>query len=67
MFTVASLAVMVMRNKKYRYPIDGAMVQGGLGSYRWFVYITTLLLREASSLLDCIVGDPKCASAHLYC
>ena len=32
-------------------PIDGAIsvrVDGGFGSYRWFVYITTLFLRDAS-------------------
>ena len=39
------------------YHIDGATVQGGSGSYRWFAYKTTLLLREASGSLDCIVGD----------
>ena len=38
-------------------------VEGGLGSYWWFVYITTLLLREASWLLYCIVGHPNPASA----
>ena len=27
------------------YPIDGAMAQEGSESYRWFVYITTFLLR----------------------
>ena len=38
-------------------------VAGGFGSYRWFVYITTLLLREASWLLHRIVGHPNPASA----
>ena len=46
------------------YQIDGAIGSlGDFGSYRWFVYITTLLLREASWLLYCIVGHPKPASA----
>ena len=36
-------------------------LEGGFGSYRWFVYITTLLLREASWLLYCIVGHPASA------
>ena len=36
------------------------MVKGGSESYRWFVYITTLLLQEASWLPDCIVGHPNC-------
>ena len=33
------------------FTIDGAIsvrVDCGFGSYRWFVYITTLLLRDAS-------------------
>ena len=38
-------------------------VEGGVGSYRWFVYITTSLWREASWLLYCIVGHPNPASA----
>ena len=38
-------------------------VEGWFGSYRWFVYITTLLLREASWVLYCIVGHPNHASA----
>ena len=38
-------------------------VEGGFWCYRWFVYITTLLLREASRLLYCIVGHPNPASA----
>ena len=38
-------------------------VEGGFGNYRWFVYITTLLLREASLLLYCIVGHRNPASA----
>ena len=44
------------------YLIDGAMVQGGCRSYRWCAYITTLLLQEASWLLDCNVEHPNCAS-----
>ena len=36
-------------------------VEGGFGSYRWFVYITTLLLREV--LWD--TGTPP--QRHLYC
>ena len=44
----------------HSYLIDGA---GGSGRYRWFVYITTLLFREASGILDCIVGDPNYAAA----
>ena len=44
------------------YPRDAAMAQGSSGSYRWFVYIT-LLLWEASGLLDCIVGHLNCTSA----
>ena len=43
--------------------IDGATVQSGYGSYRWFVNITTLLLREESGWLKCIVGHLNCASA----
>ena len=43
------------------YPIDGAM--GRFRSYRWFVYITTSLLREASWLRYWIVGHPNPASA----
>ena len=35
----------------------------GSGSYRWFVYITTLLLQEASGLPNCIVGHPNSTSA----
>ena len=38
-------------------------VEGGFGSYGWFVYITTLLLRDASWLLYCIVGHPNPASS----
>ena len=40
-------------------------VAGGYGSYRWFVYITTLLLREGHPglILYCIVGHPNTASA----
>ena len=47
-------------------PIDGAMGSssvGRVGSYQWFVYIATLLLREASWLLYCIVGHSNPASA----
>ena len=50
-------------NKTLYNPINGTIVQGGSGSYRWLVYITTLLLQEASGLLDCIVGHPNCTSA----
>ena len=32
-----------------RFPIGGATVQGGSGSYQWFVYIATFLLREPSN------------------
>ena len=39
------------------------LVEGGFVSYRWFVYITTLMLQEASWLLYCIVGHPNLASA----
>ena len=35
----------------------------GFGSHRWFLYITTLLLPEASWLLYCIMGHPNPASA----
>ena len=47
------------------YPIDGAIVSSGGGRVRQLsmVYITTLLLREASWLLYCIVGHPNPASA----
>ena len=38
-------------------------VEGGLVSYRWFVYIATLLLRDASWLLYCIVGHLNPTSA----
>ena len=38
-------------------------VEGWFGSYRWFVFITTLLLREASWLLYCTVGHPNPVSA----
>ena len=45
------------------YPIKCTVAQGGCESYRWFVYITTPLLREASWSLDCIVEHPNYASA----
>ena len=48
------------------YSIDApwaVWVEDGFGSYRWFVYITTLLLREASWLLYCIVGHLNPSSA----
>ena len=38
-------------------------VEGWFGSYRWFVFITTLLLREASWLLYCTVGHQNPVSA----
>ena len=50
-------------------PIDGAIsvrVDGGFGSYRWFVYITTLLLRDASWILILHCGPPKPPQRHLY-
>ena len=34
-------------------------VDGGFGSYRWFVYITTLLLQDG--------GPPEPPQRHLYC
>ena len=46
--------------------IDGASsvrVDCGFGSYRWFVYITTLLLRDASWILILVVGHPNGLSA----
>ena len=45
------------------YSIDGAMVKGGCGSKRWIASVRTLLLREASGLLNCIVGHPNFSSA----
>ena len=51
-------------------PIDGAIsarVDGGFGSYRWFVYITTLLLRDASWILILHCGPPEPPQRHLYC
>ena len=46
----------------YGCPIDGAIsvrVDCGFGSYRWFVYITTLLLRNASWILILHCGTPE--------
>ena len=51
-------------------PIDGAIsvrVDSRFGSYRWFVYITTLLLRDASWILILHCGPPDPAQRHLYC
>ena len=51
-------------------PIDGAIsvrVDGGFGSYQWFVYITTLLLRNASWILILHCGPPEPPQRHLYC
>ena len=51
-------------------PIDGAISVRGdsrFGSYRWFVYITTLLLRDASWILILDCGTPERAQRHLYC
>ena len=50
-------------------PIDGAnsvRVDSGFGSYRWFVYITTLLLRDASWILILHCGPPEPPQRHLY-
>ena len=46
----------------YGCPIDGAIsvrVDCGFRSYRWFVYITTLLLRNASWILILHCGIPE--------
>ena len=51
-------------------PIDGAIsvrVDCGFGSYRWFVYITTLLLRDVSWILILHCGTPERPQRHLYC
>ena len=51
-------------------PINGAIsvrVDSRFGSYRWFVYITTLLLRDASWILILHCGTPKPAQCTLYC
>ena len=51
-------------------PIDGAIsvrVDSRFGSYRWFVYITTPLLRDASWILILHCGPPEPAQRHLYC
>ena len=51
-------------------PIDGAIsvrVDGGFGSYRWFVYITTLLLQDASWILMLHCGPTEPHQRHLYC
>ena len=51
-------------------PIDGAIsvrVDSRFGSYRWFVYITTPLLRDASWILILHCGTPEPAQRHLYC
>ena len=50
-------------------PIDGAIsvqVDGGFGSFRWFVYITMLLLRDASWILILHCGTPEPPQRHLY-
>ena len=52
-----------------RCSIDGAIsvrVDGGFGSYRWFVYITTLLLRDASWILILHCGTHEPPQRHLY-
>ena len=41
-------------------------VEGGFGSYRWFVYITTLLLRDASWLLILHYGTPEPRLSAIY-
>ena len=49
-------------------PIDGPIsvrVDAGFGSYRWFVYITTLLLRDASWILILHCGPPEPPQCHL--
>ena len=51
-------------------PIDGAIsvrVDSRFGSYRWFVYITTPLLRDASWILILHCGPPEPTQRHLYC
>ena len=51
-------------------PIDGAIsvrVDCWFGSYRWFVYIITLLLRDASWILILHCGPPEEPQRHLYC
>ena len=48
-------------------PKDGAIsvrVDCGFGSYRWFVYITTLLLRNASWILILHCGTPERPQRH---
>ena len=50
-------------------PIDGAIsvrVDSRFGSYRWFVYITMPLLRDASWILILHCGTPEPAQRHLY-
>ena len=52
-----------------RCSIDGAIsvrVDGGFGSYRWFVYKTTLLLRDASWILILHCGTHEPPQRHLY-
>ena len=52
-----------------RCSIDGAIsvrVDGGFGSYRWFVHIKTLLLRDASWILILHCGTPEPPQRHLY-
>ena len=51
------------------YPIDGATGRsgGGWAQFRMFVYITTLLLREAFWLLILHCGTPEPPQRHLYC
>ena len=51
-------------------PIDGTIlvqVDSRFRSYRWFVYITTPLLRDASWILILLCGTPEPAQRHLYC
>ena len=47
------------------YPIDGAIVQGGPKSHGLIVYITTLLLQEASWLFGCIEGIMNFSRAYI--
>ena len=49
-------------------PIDGAIsvrMDSRFGSYRWFVYITTPLLRDASWILILHCGTPESAQRRI--
>ena len=51
-------------------PIDGAIsvwLDCGFGSYRWFVYITTLLMRDASWILILHCWTHERLQRHIYC